>query len=111
VVTDVEKKTLGDRMESFFLAETCKYLYLLFDPDNFVHMGNYIFNTEGHLIPLLYKFSEPISGKAPDEEKLVLPAIKWGCEEPTYLQKLSNGMLPTLRGMGFVSGGTLTDLR
>ena len=24
-------------MESFFLAETTKYLYLLFDPDNFMH--------------------------------------------------------------------------
>ncbi len=29
--------TLEDRMESFFLAETTKYLYLLFDPDNFIH--------------------------------------------------------------------------
>ena len=26
-------------MESFFLAETVKYLYLMFDPDNFLH-GN-----------------------------------------------------------------------
>ena len=25
------------RMESFFLSETTKYLYLLFDPDNFIH--------------------------------------------------------------------------
>ena len=24
-------------MESFFLAETTKYLYLLFDPDNLLH--------------------------------------------------------------------------
>ena len=24
-------------MESFFLAETTKYLYLLFDPENFLH--------------------------------------------------------------------------
>ena len=24
-------------MESFFLAETVKYLYLIFDPDNFMH--------------------------------------------------------------------------
>ena len=28
---------LENRMESFFLAETSKYLYLLFDVDNFVH--------------------------------------------------------------------------
>jgi len=24
-------------MESFFLAETTKYLYLMFDPENFIH--------------------------------------------------------------------------
>lgn len=58
---------LQDRMESFFLAETTKYLYLLFDPDNFLH-GNaetldhslnctthsqsYIFNTEAHPIDI-----------------------------------------------------------
>lgn len=57
-------------MESFFLAETIKYLYLLFDPDNFLHgggtsgvtsweaggeggqcvlgAGGFIFNTEAH---------------------------------------------------------------
>jgi len=40
-------------MDSFFLSETCKYLYLLFDPDNFITASNsYIFNTEGHPFPL-----------------------------------------------------------
>lgn len=44
-------------MESFFLAETLKYLYLLFDngggPTNLVDTGpyKYIFNTEGHVFP------------------------------------------------------------
>lgn len=33
---------LDNRMESFFLAETTKYLYLVFDPDNFIH------NTGSH---------------------------------------------------------------
>lgn len=56
-------------MESFFLAETTKYLYLLFDPDHFLNnnggvgtiintpngeciidAGGYIFNTEAHPI-------------------------------------------------------------
>lgn len=56
-------------MESFFLAETTKYLYLLFDPDNFIHndgrhgkvwntvgdrecvidAGGYVFNTGTYL--------------------------------------------------------------
>ncbi|XP_075430814.1 LOW QUALITY PROTEIN: ER degradation-enhancing alpha-mannosidase-like protein 1 [Ascaphus truei] len=50
----VVEKSQEDRMESFFLSETCKYLYLLFDEDNPVHKsGNkYLFTTEGHLIPL-----------------------------------------------------------
>jgi len=37
-------------MESFFLAETTKYLYLLFDPDNFIHNdGSHgkVWNTAG----------------------------------------------------------------
>ena len=37
-----------DEMPSYFLSETCKYLYLLFDEDNFVHDMPYIFSTEAH---------------------------------------------------------------
>jgi len=38
-----------DRMESFFLAETLKYLYLLFDPDSEIDILNkHVFNTEAH---------------------------------------------------------------
>ena len=36
-VKDVLDHRLENRMESFFLAETTKYLYLLFDEDNFIH--------------------------------------------------------------------------
>ena len=36
-VKNVRDHSLADRMESFFLAETTKYLYLLFDPNNFLH--------------------------------------------------------------------------
>lgn len=35
-------------MESFFLSETLKYLYLIFDKDNLIHRGNYVFSTEAH---------------------------------------------------------------
>uniref|UniRef100_A0A1I8EQU7 alpha-1,2-Mannosidase n=2 Tax=Wuchereria bancrofti TaxID=6293 RepID=A0A1I8EQU7_WUCBA len=73
-VVNAEFHSVEDRMESFFLAETTKYLYLLFDPDNFINAdgtvariidtpngqciidvkrcsllaGGYIFNTEAH---------------------------------------------------------------
>lgn len=67
-INNVKEHSIEDRMESFFLAETTKYLYLLFDPTNFIHSkgdqariltspknltcviygGGYIFNTEAH---------------------------------------------------------------
>jgi len=37
-----------DSMESFFMAETLKYLYLLMDPDSEVDLEKYVFNTEAH---------------------------------------------------------------
>jgi len=37
-----------DKMESFFLAETLKYLYLLQDPDAAVSPHSHTFNTEAH---------------------------------------------------------------
>uniref|UniRef100_A0A915PM45 alpha-1,2-Mannosidase n=1 Tax=Setaria digitata TaxID=48799 RepID=A0A915PM45_9BILA len=45
--------TYRDMMESFFLAETLKYLYLLFDDDKTViPLDRYVFNTEGHPLPI-----------------------------------------------------------
>lgn len=38
-------------MESFFIAETLKYLYLLFSPDSIFNSDAYIFNTEAHPFP------------------------------------------------------------
>lgn len=80
-------------MESFFLAETTKYLYLLFDPDNFLNndgasgtviqvlngecvidTGGYIFNTEAH----------PID-----------PAALRCCHENPYTEILSEDFTPS----------------
>jgi len=35
-------------MESFFLAETMKYLYMLQAPDHPISLDEYVFNTEAH---------------------------------------------------------------
>lgn len=43
-------KERSDRMESYFLAETLKYLYLLFAPENTVDLRTTVFNTEAHPI-------------------------------------------------------------
>eukprot|EP01125_Pyxidicula_operculata_P015733 TRINITY_DN5367_c0_g1_i1.p1 TRINITY_DN5367_c0_g1~~TRINITY_DN5367_c0_g1_i1.p1 ORF type:complete len:245 (-),score=48.22 TRINITY_DN5367_c0_g1_i1:352-1086(-) len=40
--------TKDDKMESFFMAETLKYLYLLFSPTDLIPLSDYVFNTEAH---------------------------------------------------------------
>jgi glycosyl hydrolase family 47 len=49
-LSDVEEKTKTDRMESFFLAETLKYLFLLFAPSDTLDVTKVVFNTEAHPI-------------------------------------------------------------
>lgn len=41
-----------DVQQSFFLAETLKYLYLLFSDDNFFPFDQWVFNTEAHPLPV-----------------------------------------------------------
>ena len=38
----------GDLMPSYFLAETLKYLYLLFAPESALDLDKVVFNTEAH---------------------------------------------------------------
>ena len=47
-LTDVRSKAKGDAMESFFFAETLKYLYLLFAPPETLPFDSVVFNTEAH---------------------------------------------------------------
>ncbi|KAF9157035.1 mannosyl-oligosaccharide alpha-1,2-mannosidase [Linnemannia schmuckeri] len=42
----------SDKMETFFLAETLKYFFLLFGPDNILPLDEYVFNTEAHPLPI-----------------------------------------------------------
>jgi mannosyl-oligosaccharide alpha-1,2-mannosidase len=37
-----------DVQQSFFLAETLKYLYLTFSDDSVIPLDKYVFNTEAH---------------------------------------------------------------
>ncbi|GFH56442.1 hypothetical protein CTEN210_12918 [Chaetoceros tenuissimus] len=54
-VRDRSKKP-NDSMESFFLGETLKYFYLLFDPDSKLDLTKHVFNTEAHPLPILNPF-------------------------------------------------------
>lgn len=42
-----------DKMETFFLGETLKYLYLLFGESNILPLDKYVFNTEAHPLPVI----------------------------------------------------------
>ena len=45
---DVKTKSKRNAMESYFLAETLKYLYLLFAPPDTIDLKTHVFNTEAH---------------------------------------------------------------
>jgi len=44
--------TKDDVQQSFFLAETLKYLYLLFSDDDLISLDEWVFNTEAHPLPI-----------------------------------------------------------
>lgn len=71
-VIDGEK---SDRMESFFLGETAKYMYLLFDDEHPLNKldAAYVFTTEGH--PLIIPLAKPAEGttRRPSRRKDLSP--------------------------------------
>uniref|UniRef100_A0AAR2JPE7 alpha-1,2-Mannosidase n=1 Tax=Pygocentrus nattereri TaxID=42514 RepID=A0AAR2JPE7_PYGNA len=60
-VQDVRTGAHEDRMDSFFLAEMFKYLYLLFSEKSHLpfDIDDYIFTTEAHLLPVSLSTSQP----------------------------------------------------
>ena len=47
-----DEPTQDDVQQSFFLAETLKYLYLLFSDDELISFDHWVFNTEAHPLPI-----------------------------------------------------------
>ncbi|KAL1958859.1 hypothetical protein VTO42DRAFT_3696 [Malbranchea cinnamomea] len=82
---DVRTGELSDRMESFFLGETAKYLYLLFEPDHPLnHLdGPFVFSTEGH--PLIIPKATTTKRDSPSNNRYV----------PKQSQNLSTSVCPT----------------
>jgi hypothetical protein len=54
IVSNVDEypAPLSDQMPSFLLAETFKYLYLLFASDDLLPLDDWVFNTEAHPLPI-----------------------------------------------------------
>ena len=48
----VKERRRRDNMESFWLAETLKYFYLLFSDEDFFPLDAVVFNTEAHPFPM-----------------------------------------------------------
>lgn len=44
-----------NKMESFFLSETLKYAYLIFQDDDVISLDDWVLNTEGHPLRILAK--------------------------------------------------------
>ncbi|XP_063096365.1 ER degradation-enhancing alpha-mannosidase-like protein 3 isoform X1 [Cavia porcellus] len=98
---DVRTGSHEDRMDSFFLAEMFKYLYLLFaDKEDIIFdIEDYIFTTEAHLLPLwLSTTNQRISKKNSTSEYTELDDsnFDWTCpntqilfpNDPLYAQSI-----------------------
>ncbi|XP_069315422.1 ER degradation-enhancing alpha-mannosidase-like protein 3 isoform X3 [Eulemur rufifrons] len=98
---DVRTGSHEDRMDSFFLAEMFKYLYLLFaDKEDIIFdIEDYIFTTEAHLLPLwLSTTNQNISKKNTTSEYTELDDsnFDWTCpntqilfpNDPLYAQSI-----------------------
>ncbi|XP_067941265.1 ER degradation-enhancing alpha-mannosidase-like protein 3 isoform X2 [Watersipora subatra] len=70
-IKDVRGNTHEDQMDSFVLAETFKYLYLLFEEEEnlTLDVSQYVFTTEAHILPLSLANHSFDSKKAPTAPK------------------------------------------
>jgi len=64
---DVNSGAKDNKMQTFFLAETLKYLYLLFSPSTVIPLNEWVFNTEAHPLRIKARMNEPISLEDPVE--------------------------------------------
>ena len=96
---NVASRVLDDRMDSYFLAETLKYLYLLFDEDHWMRHEPYVFNTEGHPLPVRFEFlnfSDPEYGRqagapcgVPGTPTCDRPNVRGACRKQDFRRTIS----------------------
>uniref|UniRef100_A0A4W6FTC9 alpha-1,2-Mannosidase n=1 Tax=Lates calcarifer TaxID=8187 RepID=A0A4W6FTC9_LATCA len=87
---DVRTGSHEDRMDSFFLAEMFKYLFLLFaeTEDLPFDVEDYVFTTEAHLLPLSLSavpHSSSVSSNRTSEEELDDSNFDWTCPNTRLL--------------------------
>ncbi|CAN6552048.1 unnamed protein product [Malus baccata var. baccata] len=67
---DVSTGEKDDMMQSFFLAETLKYLYLLFSPPSFISLDEWVFNTEAHPLRITDRHASGESDSTTEQDRL-----------------------------------------
>ncbi|XP_008336852.1 ER degradation-enhancing alpha-mannosidase-like protein 3 isoform X2 [Cynoglossus semilaevis] len=87
---DVRTGSHEDRMDSFFLAEMFKYLFLLFaeSEDLPFDVEDYVFTTEAHLLPLSLSassYSSFVPSNRTSEEELDDSNYDWTCPDTRLL--------------------------
>lgn len=104
-IQNVVTGELSDRMESFFLGETTKYLYLLYDDDHPLNSldAAYVFTTEGHplIIPKTAGRSSKTSPVSPATTKEI--ALFYYDEQFTNVCPAPPPVESSLTGSGIVS--------
>ncbi|KAF2755518.1 hypothetical protein EJ05DRAFT_478511 [Pseudovirgaria hyperparasitica] len=90
---DVRTGELSDRMESFFLGETAKYLFLLFDKTHPLNTWDapFVFTTEGHplIIPKEQRRMSKFRAKAAMTEDVEMALAEETCPLPPPVQPFS----------------------
>lgn len=104
-IQNVVTGELSDRMESFFLGETTKYLYLLYDEDHPLNSldAAYVFTTEGHplIIPKRVGKSSKTTPVSPATTKEI--ALFYYDEQFTNVCPVPPPTASSLVGSGIVS--------
>lgn len=57
-ISQVNSGVKDNMMQSFFLAETLKYFYLLFSPSSVIPLDEWVFNTEAHPLRIVTRHED-----------------------------------------------------
>ncbi|KAL5176633.1 Mannosyl-oligosaccharide 1,2-alpha-mannosidase MNS1 [Glycine soja] len=66
---DVNSGVKDNMMQSFFLAETLKYFYLLFSPSSVISLDEWVFNTEAHPLRIVTRHEEGLVKNLNEKQK------------------------------------------
>ncbi|PSS07245.1 Mannosyl-oligosaccharide 1,2-alpha-mannosidase [Actinidia chinensis var. chinensis] len=66
---DVNTGVKDNMMQSFFLAETLKYFYLLYSPPSVIPLDEWVFNTEAHPLKIVPRSGQGENFGGSDEQK------------------------------------------